>query len=212
MACSGSATLKGGSVDGRLKVWENWKRRGEALFILALPWTMPNPKAGRVVSVKVNPADLSTLDAAALAALIADARASMAAERPATTRRPRVSLSDADTAALAAVNWQPPYVDAADEWRPIGSVPSADRACLLAPFYTVVGAALTAGPVHLPDAARVLAAVMGSRENKRSIGSLAQTLANRMQRGIVQKGAVLNLTGTTGAPIPTARSKSVAAV
>lgn len=171
------------------------------------------PANGPVVAVKVNPADLSTLDAAALAALIADARASMAAERPTTTRRPRVNLPDADRAALAAVNWQPPYADASDEWRPSGGAPSADRVCLLAPFYAVVGAALAAGPVNLPDAARVLAAVMGSRENKRSIGSLAQTLANRMQRGIMQRGAVLMLTGTTGAPsAPSAPVKSAAAV
>lgn len=70
---------------------------------------MPNrkPASGPVVSVKVAPADLASLSAADLAKLIADARAAMAADRPAATKRPRVNLSEADVAALVAVNWQP---------------------------------------------------------------------------------------------------------
>ena len=173
------------------------------------------PPNGRVVSVKVAPGELSELTPAGLAALIADARSAMAADRPAAVKRPRVSLSAADAAALDAVGWQTPYADASQVWRPIGSTPTADRNCLLAPFYTVVGAALAVGPVKLSDAARVLAATMGGRENKRSIASLMQTLANRLQRGIRQDAAMIRFTGTTGTAVaagtPATPTRSAAA-
>lgn len=149
--------------------------------------------------MKVDPKTLSTLSPADLRAMVRQAREAAAAERTTAARRERVSLPAESLAMLDTVGWAAPFANEAHVWDPKGA--ASERNCAMLPFYEIVGASLTVGPVRIEDAAMVLLSCYdeGEEVKRRAIGSLMQTLANRLQRSIKQDGAIFTLSGVTGA-------------
>jgi hypothetical protein len=146
-----------------------------------------NGKNGPIRSVKVDPANLGSLNAEDLAALLAIATTSTATKtrQPAA---PRVSLSAEAAAAFDAMGWKAPKVTA----RKVTEPQHRDRlnACKGAAAYTVAVAALQAGPLALTDLARLW---LASGNEPKAINAIAQQLANRAGRPILQTGDQLQL-------------------
>jgi hypothetical protein len=148
----------------------------------------PVTAGGPIKSVQVNPADLASLSAADLAALLAAATTTTAAK----TRQPaaaRVSLTAEALAAFDAMGWKAPRIDAHKVTEP--QTRERLNSCKGAAAYTVAVAALQAGPVSLTDLARLW---LASGNEPKAIGAIAQQLANRAGRPILQTGDQLQLT------------------
>jgi hypothetical protein len=146
-----------------------------------------NGKNGPIRTAKVDPANLGSLSAEDLAALLAIATTSTAAKtrQPAT---PRVSLTAEAAAAFEAMGWKAPKVNA----RAVTEPQRRERlnACKGAAAYMVAVAALQAGPLPLVDLARLW---LASGNEPKAIGAIAQQLANRAGRPILQTGDQLQL-------------------
>ena len=146
-----------------------------------------NGKNGPVRTVKIDPANLGSLSAEDLTALLAIATSSTTAKtrQPAT---PRVSLTAEAAAAFEAMGWKAPKVNA----RAVTEPQRRERlnACKGAAAYTVAVAALQAGPLALTDLARLW---LASGNEPKAINAIAQQLANRAGRPILQTGDQLQL-------------------
>jgi hypothetical protein len=146
-----------------------------------------NRNNGPVKTVKVEPSALADLSAADLAALLSQA----ASTQPAKTRAaaaPRVTLTAAAAAAFEAMGWKAPKVTAHSITEPQRR--ERLNACKGAAAYTVAVAALQAGPLPLGDLARLW---LASGNEPKAIGAIAQQLANRAGRPILQTGDQLQL-------------------
>jgi hypothetical protein len=145
-----------------------------------------NGKNGPIRSVKVDPADLASLAAADLAELLA-AAATIKKAKPRTAVQ-RVVLTAEALAAFDAMGWKAPRIDAHKVTEPQRRKRLND--CKGAAAYTVAVAALQAGPVTLTGLARLW---LASGNEPKTIGAIAQQLANRAGCPILQTAETLRL-------------------
>lgn len=162
-----------------------------------------NGRNGKIRTVKVDPATLAAASAAELAApvlpdsiaaAIAAAKAEAAAKRQQraakATPAARVKLTAPQAAAMAAIGWKAPAVNAANEWKPEARTRANN--CAADAAYTAALALLKAqGALAVGDLAQVWA---GCQLKPRAIAAVAQQLANRAGRTVNQKGGILSLT------------------
>lgn len=154
------------------------------------------PRASRVRSVTVPPADLAQMDLSAatltipahLAAALQTATA--AQQQRQQTRKaptPRVSFTAAERATLEAIGWNAPTVDANHTANP--QPRTRQNACKGAAAYEAAAAILTAGQtISLPELAALwLAAGNGPKPYQ----AIAQQISNRAGRTIQQNGATI---------------------
>lgn len=145
---------------------------------------------GPVTTATMNPDDMNP---DAIAQAIAAAKAAAAAKRQqrATKTAPaaRVKLTAPQAAAMAALAWKAPAVDAANQWKP--EARTRQNNCAADAAYTAALALLTAqGALAVGDLAQVW---HGCALKPRAIAAVAQQLANRAGRTIEQKGGTLAL-------------------
>ena len=155
----------------------------------AAPDPLPAGKAGPVRTVKTEPASLADLSSDDLAALLKAATAATPVkQRPAAS--PRVTLTKEAAAAFDRMGWKAPRVNAAGMWQPKPSPTGRTRTTDATPAYTVLCAAIQAGPIRLSDVARLW---LTAGHSDRTIGAIAQQLANRTGRPVAQAGDLLQL-------------------
>lgn len=147
---------------------------------------------GPVTTTTINPDDMNKPDA--IAAAIAAAKAEAAAKRQqrATKAAPaaRVRLTAPQAAAMAAIGWKAPAIDAANEWKP--EARTRQNNCTADAAYIAALALLKAqGALAVGDLAQVWARCA---LKPRAIAAVAQQLANRSGRTVSQKGGILSLT------------------
>lgn len=146
---------------------------------------------GPVITAAVSPAEIGNPDAiaAAIAAAKAEALAKRQQRATRTTPAARVKLTAPQAAAMAALGWKPPAVDAANEWKP--EPRSRANACAADAAYTAAIALLKAqGALQVGDLAQVW---HGCQLKPRAVASVAQQLANRSGRVIKQEAGTLTL-------------------
>lgn len=173
---------------------------------------MPTMKAGPVKTVKVDPADLLTLEQDDLDALLDAAEAVLTSGRkPKSEPKIRCMFTLEEEAFLSAVGWTAPYADTRMEWAPKGASGNAavdNRSCKLGAFYKVMAGEkyLHSGAVSVPRIASLLARSLVKKganpaDNCRSLSSLMKVLAQRTGRRIIQRGGMVSFAGVTGRPV-----------
>lgn len=155
-----------------------------------------NGRNGKVRTIKVNPEQLQEIDAAAPtltlpAHLAAALQAATAAQQQRQQTRkaptPRVSLTAAEQAAMEAIGWNAPTVDANHTANP--QPRTRQNACKGAAAYEAAAAILTAGQtLTMPELAALWLAAGGGPKPYQAI---AQQIANRAGRPIQQTGAMI---------------------
>lgn len=152
------------------------------------------PRASRVRSVTVHPADLAQMDlGAATLALPAHLAAALQTAQQAQQRQtrkaptPRVSLTPAELATLERMSWKAPAVDASHSAAPQPRT-RANR-CKGAAAYDAAAAILTTGQsLKITELAALWLAAGGEAK---PFNAIMQQIANRAQRIIRQDGATI---------------------
>lgn len=153
------------------------------------------PRASKVRTITVPPADLAQLDlnAATLAlpehlrAALATAQASQRARQTRKTPTPRVALTAAELQAMDAMGWPAPAVDANHTAKP--QPRKRLNTCRGGAAYDAVVAVLTAGKtVTMPELAALW---LATGNPPKPYNAIAQQLANRANHVIRQNGATI---------------------
>jgi hypothetical protein len=142
---------------------------------------------GPVRTVKVEPSALADLSSADLAALLSQA-ASAQPTKARAAAAPRVTLTEQAAAAFDAMGWKAPKVTAHSVTEPQRR--QSFNACKGAAAYTVAVAVLQNGPLPLVDLARLW---LASNNEPKTIGAIAQQIANRAGRPVIQTADALTL-------------------
>jgi hypothetical protein len=156
------------------------------------------PRASRVRVIKADPATLETVNLSSAtqmlpdhlraALLTAKAEADARRQRAAKTRSPRVSVTADEAQGLAAMGWQPPYVDANLTVAPQPRQRYA--ACKGEAAYDAAAAILTADQtLKVTELAALWLAIDGK---PKALNAILQQIANRAQRTIKQKGLTIS--------------------
>lgn len=146
----------------------------------------PTPRASAVKVAMIDPAKLAAMTPAQLRdALKAATVVKTSSQRPA---RPRVTLTPDALAAFEQLGWSVPYADARYVVEPQHRQRFNNSKGAAA--YTVAVAALQVGPITLTDLARLWIA---SGNPAKLPGQIAQQIANRAQRPVIQTADTLQL-------------------
>jgi hypothetical protein len=122
------------------------------------------------------------------ALLTAKAEADARRQRTAKTRTPRVSVTADEAQGLAAMGWQPPYIDANLTVAPQPRQRYA--ACKGEAAYDAAAAILTADQtLKVTELAALWLAIDGK---PKALNAILQQIANRAQRTIKQKGLTIS--------------------
>lgn len=153
------------------------------------------PRAGKVRTLHVAPTDLPTMDLSAatlalperLAVALATAQASQQARQTRKAPTPRVALTQAELAAMEAMNWPAPAVDANHTARP--QPRQRLNSCRGAAAYDAAVAILTAGEtLTMPELAALW---LATGNPPKPYNAIAQQISNRAGRPIQQSGITI---------------------
>jgi hypothetical protein len=152
--------------------------------------------ASPVRAIKTTPQAIEAMPAGAIGALPFEELESLlrAAEAQQATKparqpaAPRVALTEPAREAFAAMGWKAPKVTAHSITQPERR--ERQNKCKGAAAYTVAVAVLEQGPLPLGDLARLW---LASGNEPKQIGAIAQQIANRAQRPVIQSADTLTL-------------------
>ncbi len=152
--------------------------------------------ASPVKAIKTTPQAIEALPAGAigslpfeqLESLLRAAEAQQATKPARAATAPRVSLTDEAREAFATMGWTAPKVTAQHRTEPQHR--ERLNSCRGAAAYTVALTVLQNGPLPLGDLARLWVA---SGNKPKAVAAIAQQIANRAQRPVIQSADTLTL-------------------